>query len=282
MSQYKLYLHIEESQAFPEFTFIYKSSRDSPSSVRSLIDEFVVAYRRKCGKDISTDTLLLVPNSGKCVDHDVAVVKAFDSGDDVQVRIAPATCESKPTSQSHPGLPIGVRGLQHLEANHRLDTNSPQAEQAPADYEHCERSNSQISTSQINTSQVSTSTASAKGLVGQQDGKVYLPIIKQFLERAKEAESKKYFRAACKIYKQVSNFELQSIGDFTSAAVHPECLDHTQVLKVAPSHKEALTALAQLWLTVSRPQDAVSVAREAADSAPDDPSTHRLYAECLR
>lgn len=202
MSQYKLYLHIEESQAFPEFTFIYKSSRDSPSSVRSLLDDFVVAYRRKHGKDISKDTLLLVPESGKSVDHDVAVVKAFDSGDDVQVRVAPATCEAQTTSQPLPGLPIAVRGLQHLEANHRLDTNNPSAVQAPADHDSCVRSNSQIS----------TSTASAKGLVGQQDGKVYLPIIKQFLERAKEAESKKYFRAACKIYKQVTHFKLQSFG----------------------------------------------------------------------
>lgn len=201
MSQYKLYLHIEESQAFPEFTFIYKSSRDSSSSVRSLIENFVVAYRCKHGKDVSKDTLLLVHTNGKRIDHDVAVVKAFDNGDDVQVRIAPATRESQPTSQSHPGLPIAVRGLQHLDTNDRVNTNSPPA---VASADHCEGSNNQHSNS--------TSTVSAKGLVGQQDGKVYLPIIKQFLERAKEAESKKYFRAACKIYKQVSDFALQSIG----------------------------------------------------------------------
>ena len=55
-----------------------------------------------------------------------------------------------------------------------------------------------------------------------------------------------------------------------------------QVLKVAPLHKEALTAFAQLWLTVSRPQDAVGVAKRAAGSVPADPCAHRLYAQCLR
>ncbi len=53
-------------------------------------------------------------------------------------------------------------------------------------------------------------------------------------------------------------------------------------MKVAPFHKEALTAFAQLWLTVSRPKDAVKIAKKAASSAPDDPGSHRLYAQCLR
>lgn len=66
------------------------------------------------------------------------------------------------------------------------------------------------------------------------------------------------------------------------AAMQCDDLCHSQVLKIAPSHKEALTALAHLWLTVSRPRDAVNAARQAANSASDDPSTHRLLAECLR
>ena len=269
MSQYKLYLHIEESRALPEFTFIYKSSRDSPNSVRSLITDFVSAYGRKHGKDISKDTLQLVSESGKCVDYDTSVVKAFGSGDDVQVRVAAAACESHPTSKQEASPPDAVRGLQQLVADLQVDTNSAPTATATADQEHFERSDSQ------------TSTACGKGMHGQQDGKVYLPIIKQFLERAKEAESKKYFRAACKIYKQVLT-EMQIVTDFILVAVQCEFSNHTQVLKVAPSHKEALTALAHLWLTVSRPRDAVDVARQAANSAPDDPSTHRLLAECLR
>lgn len=194
MSQYKIYLHIEESQTLPDFTFIYKSSRDSPNSVRSLIKDFVSAYRRKQGKDISQETLQLVSESGKCVDHNISVVKAFGSGDDVKVRVAAAACQSPPTSSHEACLPIAVHGLQQLVADLHVDTNSAPTAPAPADQDHFDRSDSQIS----------TSPTCGKGVLGQQDGKVYLPIIKQFLERAKEAESKKYFRAACKIYKQVS------------------------------------------------------------------------------
>lgn len=206
MSQYKLYLHIEESQTLPDFTFIYKSSRDSPNSVRSLIKDFVSAYRRKHGKDISQETLQLVSESGKCVDYDTSVVKAFDSGDDVQVRVAAAPCESPPASRQEAGPPIAVHGLQQLVTDLHVDTNSAPTASATADQDHFERSDSQIS----------TSPTCGKGMLGQQDGKVYLPIIKQFLERAKEAESKKYFRAACKIYKQVST-QTQSATDVTLA-----------------------------------------------------------------
>lgn len=186
MSQYKLYLHIEESQFLPEFTFIYKSSRDSPNTVRSLITDFISAYRRKHGKDISKGALQLVSESGKCVDNDISVVKAFGSGDDVQVRVAAAA--SQPTLTREEGSVLAVRGLQQVVTDLQVDTDSAPTAPAPADQERFD---------------CSDSPACSKELLGQQDGKVYLPIIKQFLERAKEAESKKYFRAACKIYKQV-------------------------------------------------------------------------------
>lgn len=191
MSQYKLYLHIEESQTFPEFTFIYKSSRDSSNNVRTLITDFVSAYKRKHGKDISTDALQLLSESGKCVDYDTSVVKAFGSGDDVQVRVAAAASESQPTSRQEAGSRSAVRGLQQLVADLQVHTNSAPTVPAPADQEQFEHSDRQ------------TGTACGQGLHGQSNGTVYSPIIKQFLERAKEAESKKYFRAACKIYKQV-------------------------------------------------------------------------------
>ena len=195
MSLYKLYLHIEESRTLPEFTFIYRSNRDSPDSLRSLIEEFSSAYRRKHGKDLANETLQLVSEKGKCVDHDIAVVKAFDSGDDVQVRVASPAQEPQPTAQRKAGSPVAKDGLEHLVAELQVDSSSATTAQATALHlEHCKPSDNQVS----------ASPACGKGLIGQQDGKVYLPIIKQFLERAKEAESKKYFRAACKIYKQVA------------------------------------------------------------------------------
>lgn len=196
MSRYKLYLHIEESHTLPEFTFIYKSSRDSQDSVRSVIEEFSSAYARKHGKHISKETLQLVSENGKCVDCDTAVVKAFGSGDDVQVRVASEECPvtSQTTLQRGAGPSITRQGLEHLVADLQVASSSATSAQAPAYQEHCERNDTRNPACCI-----------GNRLIGQQDGKIYLPIIKQFLERAKEAESKKYFRAACKIYKQVSN-----------------------------------------------------------------------------
>ena len=270
MSRYKLYLHIEESQTFPEFTFIYKSNRDSQHTVREVIEEFRSAYAHKHGKDISKESLQLVSESGKHVHCNTAVVKAFGSGDDVQVRVAKRDCPiiCPPAAEQQTGSPPTRHGLEHLVADLQIGSNSGTPPQALAYQAQCESSGTHL-----------PPCCNANELIDQQDGKVYLPIIKQFLERAKEAESKKYFRAACKIYKQVLNnvvpHQRIRLG-YISGGVN------AQILKVAPSHKEALTAFAQLWLTVSRPQDAVRVAKKAADSAPDDPNMHRLYAECLR
>lgn len=191
MSRFKLYLHIEESQTLPEFTFIYKSSRDSQDTVRAVIEEFRAAYADKHGKDISKETVQLVSESGKRVDSDIAIVKAFGCGDDVQVRVASVECPIT-CPQGEAGCPITGHGLEHLVADLQIASNSATPAQAPACQEQSESSDTHI-----------PACCTGNGLIGQQDGKVYLPIIKQFLERAKEAESKKYFRAACKIYKQV-------------------------------------------------------------------------------
>lgn len=196
MSRYKLYLHIEESQTLPELTFIYKSSRDSQDSVGAVIEEFCSAYAHKHGKDISKETLQLVSQSGKCFDSDIAVVKAFGSGDDAQVRVAPVECPIT-CPQREAGCPITGHGLEHSVAGLQIASNSATPAQAPACQEQSERSDTHI-----------PACCTGNGLIGQQDGKVYFPIIKQFLERAKEAESKKYFRAACKIYKQVLFLDL--------------------------------------------------------------------------
>ncbi|KAL0028549.1 hypothetical protein WJX79_000906 [Trebouxia sp. C0005] len=203
--------------------FVAWSTSNSQDSVLALLAEFCFKYNQKHRKTLSVEELQLVTENGRCPAVDSQVVKAFDRGVDIQVKVTskphqPRTCATS-------GVPCTAPASTRLEQLAADDT------------------------------ELVDSTPSTAGLLSESDGKVYLPIIKQFLERAKEAESKKYFRAACKIYEQV--------------------------LKVAPCHKEALTAFAQLWLTVSRPKDAVKIAKKAASSAPDDPGSHRLYAQCL-
>lgn len=195
MSQYKLYLHIEGSRDLADFTYIYKSSRQSPNTVQDLAQEFSSAYKREFGRQLSYEAMRLIPETGKSPELDTAVVNAFSSGSDVQVRVTISPCvlvdrtsQAQEVSPSH-----GVHSLEQLAADLRIDPNSANVAQTHVDRER----------SEPHGNQASSNTACSKGLLDQQDGKVYLPIIKQFLERAKEAESKKYFRAACKIYEQV-------------------------------------------------------------------------------
>ncbi|KAL0051898.1 hypothetical protein WJX82_004074 [Trebouxia sp. C0006] len=244
MASYKLYLHLEGSSTLPDFTYIYRSTSNSQDSVLALLAEFCSKYNQKHRKTLSVEELQLVTESGKCPAVDIQVVKAFDRGVDVQIKVTSKAVQPKPcaTSDTPCTAPAGKR-LEQLAADLQIGSTGQQTTQHARSHEtaHCN-----------DTDLVDPSSA---GLLSESDGKVYLPIIKQFLERAKEAESKKYFRAACKIYEQV--------------------------LKIASFHKEALTAFAQLWLTVSRPKDAVKIAKKATISAPDDPGSHRLYAQCL-
>ena len=55
-----------------------------------------------------------------------------------------------------------------------------------------------------------------------------------------------------------------------------------QVLSISPVHKQTLLAFAQLWLTVSRPHDAISIARRAVQHDPLDPETHHILGKCYR
>ena len=193
MSQYKVYLHLEESQALPDFTYIYKSTRDCSITVRILLQHFCSAFERKHGRQISSDALQLVSESGKCPENDSAVVKAFSCGSDVQVRVTPSACSSDVALQQCADLPSSAgHSLERLA--HDVQVNNTATAQIGACQEDREP----------HIDQAKAPPACCQGLAGQQGGKVYLPIIKQFLERAKEAESKKYFRAACKIYEQVT------------------------------------------------------------------------------
>lgn len=270
MASYKLYLHLEGSSTLPDFTYIYRSTSNSQDSVLALLAEFCSKYNQKHRKTLSVEELHLVTESGKCPAVDIQVVKAFDRGVDVQIKVTSKAVQPKPcaTSDTPCTAPAGKR-LEQLAADLQIGSTGQQTTQHARSHEtaHCN-----------DTDLVDPSSA---GLLSESDGKVYLPIIKQFLERAKEAESKKYFRAACKIYEQVLHHKYQpTCWYLCKQALTLAC--NWQVLKIASFHKEALTAFAQLWLTVSRPKDAVKIAKKATISAPDDPGSHRLYAQCLR
>ncbi len=193
MSKYKLYLHFEGS---PALTYIYKSSRDCEYTVRQLLEEFCSKYSQKHGKHPPAANLQLVNDVGKRPDIDNQVVKAFSNGSDVQVN-STSEADHKASSGSPDAsdtTPNAGERLEQLAADLQLSSGGQHASQL-AGKDHNARDD--------NTDVTNSAVASFE-LFNQNDGTVYLPIIKQFLERAKEAESKKYFRAACKIYEQVT------------------------------------------------------------------------------
>lgn len=208
MSSFKLYLHFEGSSASPDFTYIYKSTINSQDRVHTLLEDFCFRYNQKHGKTLSTRDLQLVAESGKCPDSDNRIVKAFGRGSDVQVKYVftsrqPLTSHVATASRADPPA---------SNCSGRLTTDAAlSAHDQPA---------TQLAGKHQTTRQYDAEHASSAELcvvVPQaSDSKVYLPIIKQFLERAKEAESKKYFRAACKIYEQVTRQQLAGINSQTT------------------------------------------------------------------
>ena len=205
MSSYKLYLHFEGSQAFPDFTYIYKSSRNTHLTVCQLIEEFCLQYSKKHSIKLSTENLQLVSESGNRPDVNSQVVKAFASGSDVQAHTA--SLADQPQRSDAQGKQDGGKRLEQLAADLQLSSADQRATQHAKDDKRKGAS----------STDASTRSACTSDLLDQSDGQVYLPIIKQFLERAKEAESKKYYRAACKIYEQVIH---------AIVTVKPACFNH--------------------------------------------------------
>ncbi len=194
MASYKLYLHLEGSSTLPDFTYIYRSTSNSQDSVLALLAEFCSKYHQKHRKTLSVEELQLVTENGKCPAVDSQVVKAFDRGVDVQVKVTSKPVQPTPCATSDiPCTAPASKRLEQLAADLQIGSTNQQTTQHAKSHEiaHCDGTD------------LVDSTSSSAGSLSESDGKVYLPIIKQFLERAKEAESKKYFRAACKIYEQV-------------------------------------------------------------------------------
>ena len=199
-AEYKLYLNFEGHNGFPEFTCIYRSSGHCEHTVRNLLDDFCSKYSLRNGKDIPIEVLEVVTEKGKRCDVNTQIVKAFSSGSDVQVttsadlQVTPFDAESALKTTVHPGT-----RLEQVAANLQLNTSGQllsTGHSAAESRSHINDGNVDLDTTDLHSKDLDSN---------KKDGKVYLPIIKQFLERAKEAESKKYFRAACKIYEQVAS-----------------------------------------------------------------------------
>lgn len=202
MSSYKLYLHFEGSSASPDFTYIYKSTVNSQDRVRTLLEDFCSRYSQKHGKSLSIKDLHLVAESGKCQAADNQIVKAFERGSDVQVKYASTSRQllaSQVATSTQAASPAGNRS-ERLATEVALSAHDQHATQLAREHHTARQDDAEHASSAEFCAEVPRAS----------DSKVYLPIIKQFLERAKEAESKKYFRAACKIYEQVTRQRLAS------------------------------------------------------------------------
>ncbi|KAK9812932.1 hypothetical protein WJX72_005941 [[Myrmecia] bisecta] len=81
-------------------------------------------------------------------------------------------------------------------------------------------------------------------------------VVEPYMLRAQEAEAKKFFKAAAKIYEQI--------------------------LKLMPNHKACLLRLISLWQTVQRPEVAADLARQAVGFYPNDAALHQRLGDCLR
>ncbi len=194
MASYKLYLHLEGTSTLPDFTYIYRSTANSQDSVLALLAEFCSKYNQKHRKSLSVEQLQLVTENGKCPAVDNQVVKAFDRGVDVQLQVTSKPVRPKSCAISDvPCTAPASKSLEQLAADLQIDSTGQQTTQPARSSE----------TAHADDTDLVDRTRSSDGLLSESDGKLYLPIIKQFLERGKEAESKKYFRAACKIYEQV-------------------------------------------------------------------------------
>ena len=195
MSVYKLYLHFEGSQTLPDFTYIYKTNRKSSDNVGQLVQKFCSAYKCKHSAELASTDVRLACDGGRVPHTEEAVIKAFTSGSDVQVTNTHlAGSASEPVQAKRTFQP--PRNLDQLAADLQLSSSSPSVTQ------HTE-------VKACRDAGVSSSALPSHELLCADDKQVYLPIIRQFLDRAKEAESKKYFRAACKIYEQVCRPDTQ-------------------------------------------------------------------------
>lgn len=200
---YKLYLNFEGCSNLPEYTFIHKACPNSDVTIQQLLATFCAVYNDKRKQALSADRLLLLSSNGKLADPTCHVISKFRNGSDVTVQLRAAN----DTSSSHSALP---------------STSACGISDKPPEGLHFESATVQAEENRIEENdteceaEILAATTAVQQLrfPGQANVQKCSPLVKQLLERASEAESKKYFCAACKIYEQVRLYcGISSIND---------------------------------------------------------------------
>lgn len=196
MSVYKLYLNFDGSDQLPEHTFIHKSAFDSTDTVLEVTSRFCTVYNEKFKQRLSAELLHLVTDNDTPLEAQRQITQAACSGSDITVVLRDA--DRKPPASAFDSLSVSVGSLAHT-------PDSPAtAVQGKPDEVHASSTCTPQSNGDINA-ELDTATVQQLKLGCPSNPQKCSPVIKQFLERAREAESKKYFRAACKIYEQVGH-----------------------------------------------------------------------------
>lgn len=196
MSAYKLYLNFDGTEELPEHTFIYKSESSSTNTVGEVLARFRTAYNDKFRRRLSDDCLQLVADGDKPLETDLQIVKAARSGSDITVLAQKAEQPSASTARNQP--PESAAASFDTARGRAADCRGNSV-----DLHAATKCATQLQTRTDTDSCTPTEIAQQLKPTCQSVSNKCSPVIKQFLERAHEAESKKYFRAACKIYEQV-------------------------------------------------------------------------------
>lgn len=191
MSAFKLYLNFGGTCDLPEHTYIHKSKPNSTETVQQVADCFCTAYNKKFHQALSAEQVQLLTDNDKTLDADRLLTKATPSGSDVTVLICNATQHSPSANYGQSPHTVAIlAGRAAVQgSSQELHARSPRKTKAQEDVEAGVDTGNEVSRHLKPACQANPQKCS--------------PVIKQFLERAREAESKKYFRAACKIYEQV-------------------------------------------------------------------------------
>ena len=197
MSAYKLYVNFDGTEELPEYTYIYKSDSNSTNTVGEVLACFRTAYNAKFQRSLSADRLRLVAEGDRPLETERQIAKAARSGSDITVLAQNAEQPSASGELRQP--PESAAAFDAVQGR------AAEFQGSLVDLHATIKAATQSQTSTDTTTDICTVTESVKQPKSscQSGPNKCSPVIKQFLERAREAESKKYFRAACKIYEQV-------------------------------------------------------------------------------
>lgn len=192
MSAFKLYLNFSGVDDLPEYTYIYKSTSPCNETVQHVVARYCSAYNKKFRVNLSSESVQLAFESDKALEPGQQIARVTSSGSDVTVVLhnAGQTSSSAVCLQSSSSPAAACTAYQPASTH----CSSPNLYAPAASTTSSGNAGAQICTS--------VEALQEQKVPCQSNSKKCSPVIKQFLEKAREAESKKYFRAACKIYEQ--------------------------------------------------------------------------------